>query len=463
MAETQKPDIHTCKYCIFLKDNFCNFHQISRTPDQRYCQVYVFNEEFTLEDSALIRPIPEPTITPIKAQTSPVFKKFGLMDSNLRPFLIWSLFQIPLWGMVFLSGNGMEIFTNYGDFFGGLFAFLLLFFIYIAVFIVRKGYNSIELMFDPYLTGASEVSRQFQKMFKSTNIYVQKRNGIINFLYNKNEKRFGVILGIIILITLIIYDLWLGRYGRIFGIYYMPPWSIIYQILIYIFVFLITFLVGTILYFVIGIIRSIRYLGQESDDYDIFQIIERINKVLKSDQKDYNAEFDITTYELFLSRTKIIGDLLYSVSIRTLLFCIVLSIFQTTSGIIYFQQVDPLTIIIDITFITISLLFFIIPQTTIHKILRQAKTGLISVYQEIAGQNNILFLNLCLERLSNEIHELKREIRSDLDEMEVLIGRVRELSTWSFDIKTLSKIIAAGLIPFIISILQTYLPLLLGG
>lgn len=287
----------------------------------------------------------------------------------------------------------------------------------------------------------TEKSKEFKKIEKifgeKTTAYQEE---LLNLICNKNEKAFLFFCLFFLNSTIIFYDFILAKnFGVIFNVY-VYPWTHMAHVLNnYIYWFIISILLFSLFWILIGMLRGFKLLGHY------------IDLMLASGDEDEKVSHNLISLKQFVFNIKPIIDLIYLMSSLTIIFSFLYSV-----AVVYNNVVFPIPKPYSFSLLVIlgGLSIFLWPQITLHKVLENVRESTLLEYYGQYETKSIEYLNILKE--PNIDFEVKEDTRKDFSIITDTITQIENFNTWPY-FSRMYKLVGVSLGSVIIILVQILL------
>jgi len=362
-----------------------------------------------------------------KAATSNLMVKTGLFYNFKKTILFFWIFYILMWGCWVLSDIELWL-----DVFSLTFviqtigAFLS---IIATIFLVRGTRDGVRKI-------TFEKPDDFRNLFCHDYYFDKYRYELDRRINSTRCKYLGLILmGIIEIFhildfiphiyTSFIKQDWLAVIGFIT--------NIIWWVVFYFFIFI-------VVYQVLIVIITIAQLGTHVKQLSITPFLkldfEKLTKI--------NTD-DMVTYLQFHRYTRIFGEFLFKFTLKVIIFIVCMDLaFMHMGGII-------VSLLMFGTFFCVSI--FILPQFSIHNILKKTKNKIIIFYED-------LYDKIKLEIFKIYASEKKEGLQDKISQVEFIKAEIKftdDLGTWAYDFPKVMRLVYAACLSFIPLVIEIFI------
>lgn len=251
-----------------------------------------------------------------------------------------------------------------------------------------------------------------------------------------------------------------GTFGKPYGTVESSIGFLDYSFSFFMFVF-IAFIMGDIIWIFIGILRSIHGIAAEG-----LTIVEYVNTLKPS--KDVEGRgagisdlgSNAFSYEQFHRQMKVIGRFCLTLALLLMGGAFLYGIW----GVIFIRLYNAQWMIgAVISFVSASSLYFVIPQWSLHQLLKRTKEEILNHFKD----SYEAIKNTYMQKLAAVSLKIDEEDLVSTNELDLMIRRMELLQTvvsdtddvppWPYDLDQLLRLIAAGTLPFILILLERIL------
>lgn len=411
----------------------------------------------------------------------PTFRRLGIgWKWNPTLYIAFFFFFSPVIGFPLLYA-----FFGYPELFGEVFwknFFLNIpFVIFVAFFTKVIAYATLSM--DDFVKPYGKKKKEIQSLFVDELEYYRFCARTLERAYNGWWYIFGF-LGFLAVLGFDIYFLFNVNLYRESLLAPIPYWTIFLE---FIRIFGIGLVVFLLIVFFCAIIYTLFFFGSLGANFEVLNI-RGYNKMLTNiNEKIFNAlqnktKISETGIEIakggrsfyeFQRINRIIGEFLFNISISLILFFITFAIgvwLIDAFGLLENSLIQwySLFYILSFFFIILSIGIFILPQVSLHKLLKKFKKNLLDSFFILSSRLESLYLiSIVYPSFLIEVGDWKsrKDLSKDIKRIEKYIEKVKEYSTWSYDFPgKIKNVIFVGLspiFPLIFPILKLVIPWML--
>ena len=238
------------------------------------------------------------------------------------------------------------------------------------------------------------------------------------------------------------------------------PWSHITTILAALVLLEVAICLFSAFHLFTGIWRSINLIGKSGKDLRVWRYVDRLQG------GEPTQDEAMMSYKHFYNNASAIGRFVYTVTYRIVLLLISAAVFVILLDFLRYYSVSFTTWLLSVGVVMAGLIIFLAPQLELHEVLSKAKDAVGSGLEQEHSRIKIRYIESLRKMYGtpdpeSSIAPEHKEIRNDLDTLRVLIQDTQKSATWSFRMPMALKILFTSLIPIIVTILETMLPIML--
>lgn len=298
----------------------------------------------------------------------------------------------------------------------------------------------------------TNVQRRIQSLFVSESKYNEFRESIRRLLFSRWERVLLFLYALanpaIVFIVVTVYDPahTIGYYGSFVEPYvsFLTYWNLGFAL------FLGYFLVSA-LWVVIVMILSISKIDNFHSDLKVTEYAEVIREAQPPEKER------VMGYDTFYAYTTPIGQFLYSVTFRIMIFIVSLVVYMFIVNFLIGFDIGLYGYLFSMGCVAITLILFISPQIGLHNILAKTKNELRDALVTRRDKMNtevLWWVSKCDEVSTKEIVDNAYINKTALERIEQLIQNIDDGATWSFRMPTALKLIATSLTPLLVTLAQ---------
>ncbi len=318
--------------------------------------------------------------------------------------------------------------------------------------IFTPEFESQVKLYTSFDTPPSDTQRKIRSLFIDSDSYDAFREDIRSRLFGKGE---FVFLGLLFLGNIAMAYLYITVYDpvHVYGLYgsFVEPYT---SVLIYwnmLLISVIGYFIISALWMVVVMIMGISFIDKHRADLKITRYIRDISQ---SKTPDPDSSMG---YETFYSLTTPIGQYLYNVTFKVMLFIVGLAVYSLTMNALRGINIGLYGTVFTLACVAISLILFITPQIVLHNVLAKTKNDMRDALIIRRDELNIEMLEITAKEPSSDSRSTMDQIyltKTMLDRIEYLVDNIEQGNTWSFRMPTALKLIATSMTPLVVTVAQ---------
>jgi hypothetical protein len=294
----------------------------------------------------------------------------------------------------------------------------------------------------------SETQEEMRTLFKNQETYDLFRDGVREIIFEKWVE-VGVFISIGIMYVVIFTS---SIYPKIFGGAHSAYPLLILEVAIDVLsTLLMTLSISLLVVFGFGYLRTIYHLGASRDDFSVWNYIQQLRGVSGEDGS-------IMSYWKFFDCTSMIGQHFSRIAFRIVLLMVLAAISQ-----LLFGPPGPLIWILAGWSIFIGVLILSLPLNSLHKVMVETKRAVVKELDEEYDYLTLRFVSELNELRQSERTDVGRkgaaELATEISVLQGIMDRAEQYQVWPIKFPVALRILAASLIPLLITILDLMLSL----
>lgn len=367
-----------------------------------------------------------------------------------RIIILYGLFGYALFIILsYLGGYIFKLLTGIDNYI----ALILMFYV---AFVIRGFINKIHEFLE--IGEKTQGSSPLRILFISEDKFLKYRNKIIDKIFSKWQLYFSILFLLSFAIIQLYYDIKISHsFGKPFGEDSVTKWGIIITLLSgyltwWVVIFASLSLIWALIWFIVGFLWLKDAEGLKLNES--IKSLKTLINIKKFDEETLIKSLEgYYTYNRFVADSRKVTEVAFFIAVRISIFAIILSLtWIWIVGFIYKLWVLPqLSFVIFIYFI--AALIFIIPNFSIHKILKLAKSEISNIVNDIYEINKI-FIVVRNASFSQADDSLIKNITF----LKGIVDETTNLKTWPVNLHAIIRLIATTIptvLPYLIQYYQS--------